>query len=141
MRASAVRQAGIATLTALAQDVREGEADRFVHLAAHVRDPDMAPTGAFRWALVTQPELAELTTFDAWRVEHQLTVYYPFTPNIEDRISDDCELIDIALERLHETYADINNCVCSPAGIDELANLIASRFSVVTLYRQDASIL
>lgn len=141
MRASAVRTAIIATVTAIAPDTSAAEGDRFVHMATHARDPDAAPSRAFRIELVTQPQRADLTTDDAWIVEHRLTIYQPHSPDIEDRIALDAELVDIALERLHEDYADVNNCTCEPAGVDELAQLVASRFSVVTLYRQDSSIL
>lgn len=140
MRASEVRAAIVATVTGIAVDNREAEGDRFVHLQV-ARDPDSAPALAFRLALATQPQRADLTTCDAWIVEYQLSVYHPYSAEVDDVIGATAERLDVALERLHETYADVNNCTCEPAGVDELQHLVASRFSVVTLFRQSEAVL
>ncbi len=54
-------------------------------------------------------------------------------------IADDCELIDYTLEHLQDTNAGLHNVVCEPAGLDESAQLLASRFSVVVQYRQSGA--
>lgn len=142
MRASEVRAAIAAAITALSAESPAGEGDRFVYIATLSRDPDTAPGRSFRLALTTQPQRADLTTDDAWIVEYQLSVFYPASPDVEDRIGADAELIDIALERLHETNASINNVTCEPAGVDEIGvALLASRLYVVALFRQSEAIL
>jgi len=141
MRHSEVRAAIVAIVSGLTRDTDGGEGDRLVHVTSHGGDPETAPSGAFRVALATQPQRHELTTYDSWIVEHQLTIYHPHSPDIEDRIGALSERLDIALERAHETYAEINTCTCEPAGVDDLTHLVASRYSVVTHYRLTASLL
>lgn len=141
MRASAVRTAISDAIEAITPDTRAGEGHMFRRMSRQPRDPEAAPERAFRLVLVAQPQRDDLTTWDSWRVEYQLSIYYPHSPDVEDVIGADAELIDVTLEQLQTVTADLHNVVVEPSSVSESAQLIASRFSVVAQYRQDAAVI
>lgn len=141
MRASAVRSVITDAIEAITPTTRASEGHTFRRMDRQPRDPEAASERSFRLSLVAQPQRDELTTCDSFRVEYRLSVYYPHSSDVEDVIGADAELIDVTLESLQTTNADLHNVVVEPAGVDESAQLLASRFSVVAQYRQDSAVV
>lgn len=142
MRASEARAAVAALIIAATLDTRAGVADRMVKLET-ADDPSSTRERAFRLTLVRQPTRDELTTYDSWTVEYQLSIYYPWSPSIEDRIADDSERIEIALSdaALIAIDSGFSATTFDPTGLETGQQMVTARWSVAVRYRQDASIL
>lgn len=137
MRASEVRAAVISAIQSITVDDRAGLSDRYVCLD-QPRDPEVAQDRAFRVSLQVQPSRdPESNTCDGMIGTWTLSVFHPWTAEVEDRIAEDGERIDkalsdIALVALNE---DIQHVTCTPIGVFETASLVTPRWSLVVQYR------
>lgn len=137
MRASDVRAAIATAMKAVPPDARAGKDDVFTFLD-QPRDPDIAQERSFRVALTMQPMLdPEYGTCDGQVATWDLTVYYPWSPTIDDRIAVDSERIDSLLSEnaLVAINADIQHVILAPLGVFEAASLLSARWSVTVHYR------
>ncbi len=141
MRASAVRQAIVAALTAISTDDRAARRDKFVLLQTGQRDVESAVDRTFTLQLTAQPHRAESDAISTFVVEYMLTVFYVATPGpssgeggAEDRIANDSERIYAAMDRLHSQNASVNVCTVSPIGITDALGAMKSQWSLVVSY-------
>lgn len=137
MRASEVRAAIIRAMQAVSGDARAGLNDRYVCLE-QPRDPDVAQDRSFRVSIQVQPVRdPESNTCDAMIATWTLSVFHPWTAEVEDRIAEDGERIDKALSDLALVAIDedIQHVTVTPIGVFEAASLVTPRWSVVAQYR------
>lgn len=137
MRASEVRAAIGAAIVAITPDVRHGALDTFRQLESP-RDPEATASRVFRVSLVEVPITDDqINTCDMKRGTWQVSVYYPWTPDLDDRIANDAERIEAALseDALVARDADFTHVAVTPAGVDEQAALVTARYAVLVHYR------
>lgn len=142
MRASEARAHIATAVMAATLDTRAGVADRMVEIKV-AQDPSSAAERSFRITCTTPPHRGTLTTCDAYVVDFELVVFYPWSPEVEDRVCDDAERIEEALadEALVALDADFVRAEVVPSGIATSAHLVTVRWSLVVYYRQDSAVV
>lgn len=143
MRLSELRSIIVAQVLATSRDHRGGIDDKWSY-APLAKDPVSAPDGTFRLGLATQPQRANDNTVDAYVVAFTLSTYHQGSaPESLDRIGDESERLQESLtaQNLIARNADVMHVELSPSGVNELTNLLASRFQLTVLYRQTASVV
>lgn len=135
MKPSAIRAAGVKLL-----EETKLRGPRFRHMTVR---PDIeagaVPDRHFFWALARQPLPDDVMGPEDLRtITYILTVYYVSTPDVEDRIGDDADVIVTLFDGMFRLEPDIQEIRVTPTGVgDPSPQQVTSIFTLTIGYRRD----
>lgn len=134
MLASAVREAIISALKALTLAGRAGPGDKLTVLRV-ATEPDSVTE---RCAMVRLLGCGrdEATTCARF-VVYQVVIFYPPSPDVDNRIADDSLVVDDAMWGLQQAEPDISSVEVTDTAVSEDAGRIATRRDLRVIYLHD----
>lgn len=135
MLLSAVRAAIITRIESTSLPRKSGPGDKGKVLRS-AREPDIVQDRTFMVRLLSMGR-DETNTCDAHFGTYQVTEFFAPSPDVEDRIADDSEVLHDPLETLHRLEPDVLAVTVGDVFVEEDQGRIAARRDVRVIYRRD----